>query len=226
VTCDQSGAAPGERTGCVSNEASDYLAPVAEYVQFLKDLKGPTVDDDHATVVAGIHGLDPVSLTPGPVRVGTDPERSGEPLLLSACAIDGAGGAAPGVRLSQFLAGFPDQSATATICDDSLADALTIVGDLVKTTLEGHCIDGALADVNPDLDGDQYECAVSLVSDPGTAQEIEHVVPPCAPPDDEACWELLPTPWCEGPHLRTNVRRPPLVRPRTFARWQCRSEQP
>jgi hypothetical protein len=229
VTCDQGGSAPGERTGCVSNESSDYLAPVAEYVQFLKDLKGPTIDDDASIVVAGIHGLDPTTLAPGPVRVGTDPQRPNEPALLPACSIDvgdGTGGAAPGVRLSQFLASFPDRSSAATICNDSLAGALAILGELIKISLVGRCMQGPLTDVSPDLDGVQYDCAVSLVTEPGTSREVSRAVPPCTTADaGEMCWELEPVGWCaEDEGVQTVLRNPAQIPRRTFERWQCRAD--
>jgi len=159
--------APGPRTGCFPRDDSQYMYAVQEYVDFLKSLK----DDDSLIITAGIMG------NPEPVTVGTDPEMPQNPALVPSCQST-SGKADPAVRIKFLLDQFPHNAFT-TICNENLADALEVIAQLLKEAIGNPCIESVLKDVNPDLDGAQYECTVSDVVNPGTADQTETILPEC-----------------------------------------------
>jgi hypothetical protein len=226
VKCDTGGRDVGPRENCDSEEESEYFYPVDEYVQFLKDLKGTGTQDDAAVIVAGIYGLDIDTLLPEPVRIGTEPPSS-EIELLPVCEVDIQGGtstADPGIRVKRFIDAFPDRNTSTTICDNDLSDALVLIGELLKKAIGNPCIEGNLKDVNPDVDGAQYECAVSYVTNPGAENQTEQIIPPCTATGGEApCWEIITDPGqCpEAPNLKMDVKPGASVPPNTVERTQC-----
>jgi hypothetical protein len=194
VTCDQAGRDVGERTGCASNESGRYVAPVAGFARFLRDLGGPGSDDDGAIALAGIYGLGVDDQQPAPVRVGLS-RVSAEPELLPVCeqAIPGGGArsAVPAVRFAELLDAFPGRATESSICNDSYAGVLRGVADLVRQPRGPDCIGGWLADVDPAA-GLQVDCAVALVTAPGTAGEASIDVVACSTTGDVApCWQLV-----------------------------------
>jgi hypothetical protein len=196
VTCAESGRGHGERTRCVSNETGPYMAPVASFAQFLKDLGGPGTDDDSSIIVAGIHGLAIDDNRPGPVRVGPEPSGAFDAWLQPVCerevSASGVSTAAPGVRLAQFFGAFPGRSTEMSICNDDYSGALGGVVDLVKQQRGPDCIVGELADVDRASAGVQIACSVTDVIAPGTADERSIDVPACDAGGGPApCWRLV-----------------------------------
>jgi hypothetical protein len=227
VKCDQEGRGFGNRDNCDSNEQSEYFYPVDEYIQFLKDLKGTGTEDDAAVIVAGIYGLDIDTLLPEPVRVGPE-QTQNEAELLPVCEIEiqgGSGTADPGVRVKRFIDAFQDRNTSVTICDNELADALVLIGELLKKAIGNPCIEGNLKNVNPDPTGEPlYDCAVSYVTNPGQENQTEEIVPPCTTSGGEPpCWEIIEDPGqCpQAPNLKMNVRPGASVPPNTVERTQC-----
>src|SRR5262249_6890098 len=158
VTCDQGGGSTdamnqvGTKGQCHPNENSQYLEKVQTYVDFLKQLK----TDPTKVIVAGIMG------TTEPVQVELrSPPNGGaaQPALAHSCSYMGANGtevADPPVRIKFLLDQFPNRSTFTTICQQNLADGLTLIAQLLKTVLGSPCIEGKLADVDPNTAGDQY----------------------------------------------------------------------
>jgi len=61
----------------------------------------------------------------------------------------------------------------------------------------GSCLEGDLADANPDADGLQADCSVTEIEHPGTAEEQRTVLPACtAGADNAPCWAVEPSERC------------------------------
>jgi hypothetical protein len=169
---------PGAKSECASRDASAYVTPVQDYVDFLHGLKY----DSSMVVVAGIFG------DSDDVAVGTDD--NGNPQLQASCS--SAGGVAfPGVRLQQFLDGFPERNRFASICEDDLggplADAAMAIRD---TALRSPCLHGQLRDVQLERSGLQPQCRVydQLALDGGMVQRNE--IRPCSDGVLGPCFEI------------------------------------
>ncbi len=197
VLCDQGGQTPdamnqvGTKNQCHPNDTSAYLAKVTDYVKFLKGLKP---DDPSKVVVAGIIGtVDPFQTELRPPRTNATPI----PALAHSCTYNGATGpevADPPIRTKFFLDQFPNRNTFSTICQQNLSDGLQQIADLLKNALGDPCIEGKLADVDPATPGPQYDCSVSVITNPGTTNQKEQVLPLCTPEDATAsntpCWHL------------------------------------
>lgn len=211
VTCDDGGATPnamnvvGSKNRCHPNEDSQYLTHIKDYVDFLKGLKS----DPSKVIVAGIMGTNEPVATElrAPPRMNTK-----VPALAHSCTYIGADGlpevADPPIRLRFFLDQFPNRSTFVPICQRDLSDGLTQIGDLLKTVIGDPCIEGKLADVDPDTDGDQFDCSVASVTNPGsTTGRVETIMPKCTPENGSAtnkpCWHLN-----EDPTMCANENNP------------------
>lgn len=201
VLCDNGGSTTnamnqiGTKTQCHPNDSSAYLTKVNDYVAFLKGLKS----DPKKVIVAGIMGTTDrfeVELR-SPTQNGTQ-----IPALAHSCTYVGGDGkpevADPPIRIKFFLDQFPNRSTFATICQRDLSGGLQQVGDLLKTVIGDPCIEGKLADVIPATPQLDYDCAVSSVLNPGTAQQQEKIMPRCTPENamatNQPCWHLVPDP--------------------------------
>lgn len=200
ITCDDGGANSdamnqvGPKGSCHSNDNSEYLTKISDYVAFFKSLKP---DDPKKVIVAGIVG----NTTPFDVELRAPPTSSTKiPALAHSCSyIDSAGKpevADPAVRIKQFLDSFPDRSTFSTICQQDLSGGLTQIAQLLKYAFGDPCILGTLADVDPVTAGPQYECSVSDVLHYGKANASETVLPACDNTNDPAsstnkpCWAI------------------------------------
>lgn len=114
--------APGMKFACGPREDSPYMFTVAEYIEFLDDLKGGKL------VVAAIVGDRTPVIVNAEVGVGFE--------LAPSCSVGGDGGrfAVPGVRFHSFLEGFPSRSIGPSICAD-MAASLQAITDLVNDRL-------------------------------------------------------------------------------------------
>jgi hypothetical protein len=204
VTCDQNGQTSdamnqvGPKDQCHPNDGSPYLTKVADYVKFLKSLKP---NDPAKVVVAGIMGTNDRFAVE--LRAPQD-STTKIPALAHSCTYiggdnDGDGRpdpefGDPPTRLKFFLDQFPNRSTFASICQQDLSGGLQQIGDLLKSALGDPCIEGKLADVDPDTAGPQYDCSVSVVANKGTPAEIETILPKCTPESAAAtnkpCWHL------------------------------------
>ena len=201
----------GAKSGCSSNESSQYLTKVAGYVTFLKGLK----DDPLKVITAGIAGPP----TPYAVELRTPPGGgSAIPAVAHSCSYMGATNievADPSVRLKQFLDSFPNRSTFATICQQDLSGALIQIANLLATVIGSPCIQGKLADVDPNTPGPQYDCQVSDVTNFGKANQSETILPECNNASNPAassnipCWAIeVDTVNClEGDHLTLKIER-------------------
>jgi hypothetical protein len=201
VVCDENGATPaamnqvGPKARCHPNDNSEYLAKVSDYVEFLKGLKS----DPRKVIVAGIMG------TPEPFATELrkpDDSSAALPALAHACSYVGADGltevADPPIRLKFFLDQFPNRSTFASICQRDLSGGLQQIAELLKAVIGDPCIEGKLADLDPETPGPQYSCSVSAVTTTGQATPEEKILPACTPDNASAtnqpCWHLATDP--------------------------------
>ncbi len=173
VTCDpDSPRSAGPRQDCVAKEDSPFMHDVSRYVDFLRGLK----DDPNKIIVAGIRGPGnnvSVSLS------GEAPNQ--EPKLAPSCCrgpgecnIATMEKADPAVRIDSFLASFPMRNTATSICNDNLADALTVIAELLAEVIGNPCIDGDLA-----LTDGQPECTVADVTKLNQDGQSESVLAVC-----------------------------------------------
>jgi hypothetical protein len=205
VTCDVGGQTDaamnqlGSKDQCHSNEMSTLLPTVKSYADFLKSLKP---DDPTKLIVAGVLGLnvDPGDAfpedSPYPFVVANEAVGGGPmiPTLQPACKYQGRSGeekGAPATRLMEFLQYFPNRNTAVTICQPDLSGGLSVIAELLKTALGNPCIEGQLADVDPETAGIQYDCSVSYVTNQGKPTQTETILPACNPTDSNVpCWKI------------------------------------
>ncbi len=233
-TCAQGGAdsnqmnTVGPKGGCTSNENGQYLTKVSDYVTFFKGLK----TDPANVIVAAISG----PTTPYEVELRTPPGGgTASPAVAHSCTYNGSLGpevADPSIRLKQVLDQFPNRSTFSTICQQDLSGALVQIAQLLKTVLGSPCIDGMLADVDPDTAGPQYDCSVSDVTNYGKVNQTETILPQCngTAPDylnstNRPCWSIQQDPMCGGPGmLKLVVVRAQAPAPETHVISYCVTE--
>jgi hypothetical protein len=189
----------GPKGMCNSNESSAYLTKVANYVSFFKGLKS----DPNNVIVAAIAGV----TTPFDIELRTPPGGGSPiPALAHSCTytdvMNATQVADPAVRMKQFLDSFPNRSTFSTICQQDLSGGLTLIAQLLKTVIGSPCIDGKLADVDPNTPGPQYDCSVSDVTKFGKPDQVEKVLPQCnnlttpASSSNIPCWAIETDPKC------------------------------
>ena len=193
VTCDVGGTSPdtmnqvGTKDQCHPNESSAYMEKVQTYVDFLKGLKS----DASKVIVAGIMG----TTEPFQAELRSPPGGStAQPALARSCSYTGANGvevADPPVRVKFLLDQFPGRSTFTTICQQDLTDGLVLIAELLKSVIGNPCIEGDLADADPNTPGDQYDCSVSYITNQGKPNQAEQVLPQCdAGSTNKPCWKI------------------------------------
>jgi hypothetical protein len=202
----------GPKANCNSNESSAYLTKISGYVSFFKGLKS----DPNNVIVAAIAGAP----TPFDVELRVPPGGgTAIPALAHSCSYTDAMNttqvADPPTRIKQFLDSFPNRSTFSTICQQDLSGGLTLIAQLLKTVIGSPCIDGTLADVDPNTPGPQYDCSVSDITKYGKPDQKETVLPECnnlttpASSTNLPCWAIeMDTAKCmSGSHLKLNIER-------------------
>lgn len=192
ITCDTGGADQaamnqiGPKGNCHSNEGSQYLTKISDYVAFFKGLKP---DDSSRVIMAAIAGV----VTPVETELrAPNGSTTAIPALAHSCtytdSMNQAEVADPAIRIKELLDNFPNRSTFSTICQQDLSGGLTLVAQLLKTALGSPCIDGKLAT--------PYDCSVSDVSNYGAANQTETVLPACnntttpAMSSNVPCWAI------------------------------------
>jgi hypothetical protein len=200
---------PGGKDDCQSNNSKLYLTDVQRYINFLNGLKA---DPSHVIVAD-------IGAPPTPVAVEMDgPMGSQQPALTHSCnyldATNTLEVGDPTVRIDQFMKGFSGRSTFQDICAQDLSPGLVQLGEVVKQVIGDPCITGTLADVDPLEPGDQYDCQVSDVTDPGQPDEVDTALPACDNADPTMatnlpCWSIVTDmQHClAGDHLALKVER-------------------
>jgi hypothetical protein len=179
----------GVKDQCGPNESSAYLEKVATFVDFLKKVKG----DPQKVVVAGIMG----TTEPYQVELRAPPGGGNpQPAVAHSCTYQGSIGtevADPPVRIKFFLDQFPNRSTFTTICQQDLSGGLQLIAALLKAVIGDPCIEGKLADVDPTMPGDQFDCSVSDVTNAHKLNQSETIIPQCTgtgPYSPLPCWRI------------------------------------
>ncbi len=197
VTCDVGGATDaamaqlGVKDQCHPNDASQFLQKVSKYSDFLKGLKA----DTSKVVVAGILGTtDPFAVENRTVQGNTNVA------LAHSCTYDPDNNPAtnnsqvadPPTRIQFFLDQFPNRTTSTSICQQDLSGGLQLIAELLKAAIGDPCINGVLADVDPNTAGDQFDCQVSYVANFGKPNAVETVLPECdGGLTNKPCWHLI-----------------------------------
>jgi len=217
IVCDQGGADPnamnqvGPKGMCHSNESGQYLTKIGDYVNYFKSLKS----DPNSVIMAAIAGVtEPfdVELRPPP-NGGT-----AIPSLAHSCNYTDSANqtevADPAVRIKELLDSFPNRNTFSTVCQQDLSGGMVLIAQLLKSVIGSPCIDGTLADVDPNTPGPQYDCSVSDVANFGKTNQMETVLPQCNNAGDPAmstnkpCWAIEMDPMCATTsHLTLKVER-------------------
>ena len=218
ITCDTGGSTPdamnqvGPKSACHSNESGQYLTKIADYVTFFKGLKP---DDNSKVIMAAISGV----TTPVETELrAPSGSTTAIPALAHSCTYTDPSNspevADPAIRIHELLDSFPNRSTFSTICQQDLSGGLTLIAQLLKTALGSPCIDGTLADVDPNTPGPQYDCSVSDVQNYGKANQQETILPECnnlttpASSTNVPCWAIETDPMCSaGQHLTLKIER-------------------
>ncbi len=224
VTCADGGATAdamntaGPKSGCAASTGSDFLDDVGPYREFLLGLKR----DPRRIAVAGILG----PTEPFAVELRTPPGGgSPNPAVTHSCTYTGPNGvevADPAVRISGFIAGFPDRSAFTSICERDLSGNLVQLAEVFRRSIGSPCVETALADSRPGTAGLQAQCVVEdLVG--ASAIEIESCESNLSA---RPCWRLEADPaTCKGfLNLKLVVQRDAAPDPATVTRMRCAVE--
>jgi len=182
----------GVKDQCGPNENSQYLEKVASFVDFMKKVKGE--GNEQKVIVAGIMGtVDPYQVELRAPPGGGAPQ----PSVAHSCSYPGATGvevADPPVRIKFFLDQFPNRSTFTTICQKDLSEGLRLIAQLLKSVIGDPCIEGNLADVDPNTPGEQFDCSVSDVTNAHKLNQSEKILPACegtAPNySNKPCWHI------------------------------------
>ena len=166
-------------------------------MDFLKGLKS----DASKVIVAGIMG----TTEPFQVELRSPPGGStAQPALKFSCSYTGANRtcgpnmnepcvekADPPTRIMFLLDQFPGRSTFTTICQQDLTDGLVLIAELLKSVIGNPCIEGNLADADPNTPGDQYDCSVSDITNQGKPNQTESVLAQCdATSSVKPCWKI------------------------------------
>jgi hypothetical protein len=196
----------GTKRGCKPNPDSQYMFEIEKYITFLKNLK----TDPSLVIVAGIIGIDDEMHT---VVVGPDPMTPTNPAVDKSCFItdpdDPNDGAAPPIRIAEFLRSFANRNSQTSICSATLQDALNDIAELLKLAIGNPCLTKRIADRDltdtcmRDLDptpadglgpatGCQFECSVMDVRNANSDNREEQVIPWCAANGHQTpCWRII-----------------------------------
>ncbi len=148
--------------------------------------------------------------------------RRTDPTRIAAIAISGprtgtsACGATAAPRIHGFVELFTNRNAAASICDDDLSPAISIVDSLIKKTLGLPCWEDAPADVDLTSAGVQYDCSAYLYDRNDDATAL--VLPECGASPTTPCWRIFEQPWCASTHpvgLSTRLEPERLALPQT-----------
>ena len=186
VECDQPVDEVGAKTNCHASEDSQYIDPVAPFVQFVLGVE----PDPRKLAIGAIVGPP----TPFAVELRA-PEGGGTPInaLGHSCSFtdtsNGEEVADPAVGATQLVAQFPQGTSrvTASICSTDYTDPMTQIAQALKHTLGDPCFSTAgLLDSDPTTPGVQPSCTVSEVLDSDPAHPI--AVPEC---QGAGCFEII-----------------------------------
>lgn len=145
-------------TDCGPWEESPYISSVGGFVDYLRARKDPA-----KLVVSGIIGdSDTIEIR----------QTTGEGFEVVSQQCDGVTEARPAIRLQSFVDEFGDRGAVAPLCGETAFGGLDATAHKLRKTLGTSCLDGDIADVDPETPGRQPLCHVSLEYADGSRRDI------------------------------------------------------
>jgi hypothetical protein len=155
------------------------LVPVDTYARFLKSLRR-----DISRVA--------VSTIAGPRQPIVIDELDGRAIVEPACSYDGVP-ALPAPRLAELVDLFPNRGTTTNICQSDLSGGLQFFPELLGAHVGDPCINGTIADVDPETPGRQEDCAAWYSFRP-VEQRDDELVGRCSKDPATPCWDLVVDP--------------------------------
>ncbi|MFT3699220.1 MAG: hypothetical protein QM831_39095 [Kofleriaceae bacterium] len=209
---------PGTYKNC-KPRLDSYLQDPAFYSTFLDSVKDPAqivvaviaapppglTTNDHP----GMTGSSPDSVTVGPLTLnGNTQTLALQPSCMATINGNPAIGR-PAVRLASFLSNFGSRGRFYSVCQTDYSAALTDIGATLFNAIS-PCLEGQVdtTDADPNNPGQQLDCVVSDVVNPGTATEMSTPMPACpmsdpttpAPNGPRPCyWVDMNTTACPAP---------------------------
>ncbi len=187
---------------CVSNEKGP-LDPVADFVTFLKGLKG----DPARVFLAAVTGpATPyvVGLTPPSIM-----DDSEWPFVEHSCQAADGTYADPSVRIAQAVKAFGGHGLLASICDDTMGPVLRQISTQLSLPMTAPCVP------TPDPAGPGCTVVDRSVADDGTMSATR--VPSCADANGAApCWKLVADATCGAGSEHLQVDRGGAMMPPTL----------
>jgi hypothetical protein len=189
---------PTVLTDCVPAEGQGRLEPVADFVKFVKGLKGNAPERLFVAALAGIpdsYVVEPMSqlLPSGLTEM--------QPSVRHSCVAPNSNGldfADPGIRIASWVNAFPTTNARlASICEQDFKGAMEDIALALRALVRPPCLDHPVALTK---DG-RPNCQVALSS--GSGKPFDKAVPECvAGSATFPCWRLDEVPACvSGPQL-------------------------
>jgi hypothetical protein len=188
----------GQYSNCRPRRSSPYLSHPDSFVEDIKRLK----TDPSKIIVATLMGPRPQDLMP--VQKTTVTVNSNNVPVVSPSCVNGTQNAFPMPRLLHFAQAFPDRNTFYSLCNNDLSEGLTLVAQLIRRVIGNPCFETDVdqTDIDPNNPGLQLQCTVSDVTNPGTTNEIETIMPACkmadagTPASDtkQPCWYVVPEP--------------------------------
>jgi hypothetical protein len=189
-------------TGCVSNEKGP-LDPVADFVTFLKGLKG----DPARVFLAAVTG--PATPYVVGLQAPTLPDDAQWPVVEHSC--QGADGtfADPSVRIAQAVNAFGGHGLLASICDDTMGPVLRQISTQLSLPMGAPCVP------TPAPAGPGCTVVDRSVADDGTLSATR--VPSCADTNGATpCWSLVADATCGAGSEHLQVARGGATVPATL----------
>jgi hypothetical protein len=196
---------------CVPAEGSGRLKTVVQTAQEIKSLKADPASQILVTAISGPAGPYQVRWR-SPALADTGPW----PEITHSCTAQDTSFADPSVRTTAFVQQFDRHGLTLSICDNSLAPALTRVAEEIGILLEPPCIIGLIASGPTGLP----DCNVFAHRINASGAMVQTAVPACAASGGASpCWQLVPASDCAGSRLDISID--PAAPPPVGYSYEC-----
>ncbi|HEY0711367.1 MAG TPA: hypothetical protein VGF45_01740 [Polyangia bacterium] len=174
------------------------LLNIDTFVNHVKSLKAP----GRRILVAGIYG----SGTDGTYEIRGG--GNGNNLdLRPKCDVDGAGTAAPGIRLRAFIDAFGADGSHHSICGADLREAMAKIGTAVAAVGADTCLQARPRDIDPATSALEVECAV-YEQETAVPTAAPRLIPQCsATSSARPCWEVQNDTMCTRSQTRLIINR-------------------
>jgi hypothetical protein len=171
------------------------LINIDTFVNHVKSLKAP----GRRVLVAGIYG----SGTDGNYEIAGGNNLDVRPK----CDVEGAGAAAPGIRLRAFIDAFGADGSHHSICGADLRDAMTKIGQAVAAVGMDTCLQTRPRDIDPATTALEVECAV-YEQETAVPTAKPRLIPQCtANSAARPCWEVANNTACSRSQTSLTVNR-------------------